>query len=251
MWIWGDDTMIAVGKGFNEDAYVAESARLGYVTKLSTAPVFLMTMFPKHGPATNLASRTYAQSIWREHEQQALPLTLFGLWVRFGLLAGHPFFSTTWSAVAKAARPDGVLEARGIRSFADLDAHIRSATFTAELAAALKTDPATGITLWDSLTRGGEGAADNPDAAYALALLGHAAPGMGKLWTAPLRLSLAETKQARHTNLDTAISAYMGWLDKAQEQQRYGKQPTAPGTGTDEERLAREAGEAEYSEDDE
>lgn len=230
LWVWGDDTLIAIPKGFDGDKYTERNEALGYATKLSKAPVFLMTCYPKDGPPTNLASRTYAQSVWREHEQMHLVMTIFGLWTRFSLLAGHPAFELTWRAVARAALPDGELRSRRIATFGDLDRHVRMDAFRLEMKKALQTDPQGAATLIDSLTRGSGDVRDNPDSSFALALLG-ADVLRDREWRAPGRLGLRGVDEAeKRKSLDTAISVYLGWMDKAEAEKGWAKSTltTAP-----------------------
>lgn len=172
LWIWGDDTLLAVPSGFDEDAYTAESLRLGYTCAMSTAPVFLMVCYPPGGGAWNLLSRSYVQSVWRERPSVRESIALFGLWNRWHLTTGHPMRMRGWRAITAAAAPDGVLERRRIRTPDDLDKLIVDAGFKAELQNDLRASPTALKDLIGSLSRGSGDLHDTPEGQYALALFG-------------------------------------------------------------------------------
>lgn len=217
LWIWGDDTLLAVPNGFDEDAYVAESERLGYKCALSQAPVFLMVCYPPDGTHWNLASRAYVQSIWREHPSPKESIGIFGLWVRWNLTKDHPMRGRLWRALYEAALPDGVLERRRIRTGVDLDEHVSGPAFKTELRADLAARPAALRDLLSSLTRGTYDPSVNPDATYALALLGLTTLKEAS-WTPPGRVGLREYASSDGPRLlQEAIDVMLGLRTRVSE----------------------------------
>jgi len=207
---WGDDTLVGVPRGFNADAYIAESERLGYHCRLSEAPVFLMTCYGPDGGYWNLASRSFAQSVWREHPSVFESVSIFGLWVRLTLTKTHPLLSRLWQAIRLAAQPSQMLEKRRIRSLSDLDEHVQGSAFMTELKRDLKTDRRLAEKLIAGLTRGSGDINDNPDAAFAFAMLGLVTQdtSLGR-WTPPARLGMRDRSVAR-AMLDEAIEVAAG-----------------------------------------
>jgi hypothetical protein len=153
---WGDDSLLALPKGFDGDAMVAKLARLGLTAKLDRAPVFLMVAYPRGGRPTNLVSRSYMQSVWREHNSRFKSVALFGLYVRLSLARAHPLFPALWTAVASAGAPDGLLAERAVDSFGALQAHVESATFMREIRADLESDVNEFNAFVEGASRGGD-----------------------------------------------------------------------------------------------
>lgn len=216
--IWGDDTLLALPAAVDMDAYEAAAARLGLVVKISEAPVFLMTLYGRGLAPTNLVSRTFAQSVWREHEQLRETLSLFGLSVRATLAETHPLWIPCWRAIATVAEPSGLFGRWKIKQYADLRRLVASTPFRKQLAADLVADKQGALRLVEGLTRGSGDLEDNPDAAFIIAALG----GL------PLALEEWEPRQSatwlksRITieDIDRSIDEYMRLAYVAEEEGR-------------------------------
>jgi hypothetical protein len=137
-----------------------------------SAPVFLMTFFSPDGAAFNLASRAYMQTVWREHATRSEELTLFGLWVRFSMLRGHPFFERTWMAVIRAAIPDGLLSRNGITTYESLERMVRDPRFQQRMVEASNDEQKRFKDMIDGITRGEGATAVGGDVPYLLRLTG-------------------------------------------------------------------------------
>lgn len=217
LWIWGDDTLIAVPEGFDDDKYVAESTRLGYTCALSDAPVFLMVCYAPDGTHWNLASRAFVQTVWRERPSATESLALFGLWTRWNLTAGHPLRSALWRAITDASATDGLLASRRLFTPTDLDQLMSSPEFKAEFQNDLKTRPASVNDLISSLTRGTYDLSVNPDAGYALALMGRTIIS-DSTWRPPGRVGVRglDPTEGRRI-LEEAIDVNLGYRTAVSE----------------------------------
>lgn len=180
--VWGDDTLIAVPKSMDRDRYVEATAAVGLKCKLSIAPVFLMTLLARGVPPTNLAGRTFMQSVWREHEASRDTIGLFGMGVRCELCASHPLWPEVWESIQAVSRVTGMLERWRVRTLTDLRNLIRSSSFKEKLAFDLKENAASRARLLEALTRGSGDLEDNPDGAYITAMLG-GLPLKNTMWT--------------------------------------------------------------------
>lgn len=226
--IWGDDTLLGLPAGADLDRYVTAATQLGLRAKISTAPVFLMTMYGAGLPPTNLVSRTFAQSVWREHEQLRETLSLFGLSVRSALAESHPLWVPCWRSIAKVANSSGLFARWGIRHYRDLRVLVSSSAFRAQLRRDLLEDQAGALRMLEGLTRGSGSLEDNPDAAFIVAALGGLPldikdwePTKDSTWTKSnitisdvdrsvddyLRLSAQDEEEGRLSRLDRRRSA--------------------------------------------
>jgi hypothetical protein len=169
-WHWGDDSILALPPSANEDVMVARLAQVGLTAKLETAPVFLMVAYPANGQPTNLVSRSYMQSVWREHNSRFESVALFGLYVRLSLATKHPMFPALWEAIVAAAAPDALLLRRGVRSFRHLVDLIESADFIRELRKDLEGDVNEFNAFVEGASRGGDPSA--PGYRLIMAMLG-------------------------------------------------------------------------------
>lgn len=132
----GDDTLIGTPSGWDWEAYIAESARLGYTCKVADGAVFLMRYHDlRRGVHTALASRVLQQTWFNEYGGQSEEAELFALAAR-----GEGFDASPWGKhvfeVLRATGPN--LRRSGARDWASLLKHVQTPYFQELLAASLK-----------------------------------------------------------------------------------------------------------------
>lgn len=204
-WHWGDDTMLALPRGVDHDRFVARAAMAGLKLKLGQAPVFLMVAYPAGGAPTNLVSRTFMQSIWREKVTRFESVVLFGLWVRTSLALNHPMFLRCWRAIVEAAEPDGVLTRNGVARWSQLDMLVRSPAFQRRLREDLASSEDEAVSFLEGISRGGD--YSSPAAQLALKIIG---ADVSPQWFSPI----GDTGIPTRAEFVRAVDVYMRRVEK-------------------------------------
>lgn len=132
----GDDTVLGVPASWDWEAYVEESARLGYTAKVAEGAVFLMRYHDlRAGYHVALATRVLQQTWFNEYGGKTEEAELFALAART-----EGFDRSPWSKHVMELLRQGcpALRATGARTWADLLKHVQDPGFQDRLAAGLK-----------------------------------------------------------------------------------------------------------------
>lgn len=158
--IWGDDTLLVVPRGFDAKAYTEASLEAGFPCKLDSPPVFLMTFIDwRLGKAYNLGTRILDNRVFPERPPRIDVLRLLGLVDGMDAMDGNPLRDTIWGLL----REDSLVRDRNIRSLASLFEYAESGALEAEIKDVINptTGPDEDTANWlSSVTEHGFGAAE-------------------------------------------------------------------------------------------
>lgn len=149
MLIAGDDTLLVIPRGLDKDAYVAQATAHGFVRKLETYPVFLMTWYDPPDRWHGIAARALMRTATRERPAAGPATELFGTWARWERCQADPLFTYMW-AVMQENNP--LIGAYGIRSFKDLGKAVTSTDVQDKMEAEIHSSQ--GEEAWISMMKG-------------------------------------------------------------------------------------------------